>query len=775
MEALDWKDIIACIKKSATSEIAKIQIDRLEPLSSPELALERLDQVFSAHDILLTSGQRPFFESLDLYEAWFVKLRKMSVLKPIDLKDVRSFCLELLALRVVLGDSSLPASQALLHSLFDAEPALFAIDQLITTNGEIRNDASETLFRLFKEKEALAKQITTTMERLVNDFDIQDYLQDRFVTTREGRWVIPVKSGRQHAVSGVVHGSSQTKQTVYLEPEKIIPLNNRLREATVEMEEEVERLLQALSSYLHQSCAEFEVAQDTMLKCDVLFAIAEFSRLIEGGRFEFTKDIIEIENTRHPLMVYNQRPAIPNSILLDNKKHILLLSGPNAGGKTVLMKSIGLVCHMASCGLPICANLAKIPFFKNIVIGIGDSQKVSEELSTFASHLQLLNNASKLRGFQSLILIDEIASSTDPEEGSALAKAFIEEFAHNKVFAIITSHLNQLKSGWTSESPVLPGSLEFDLKESRPTYQFLPGVPGQSLALEIAKRLKVDKKILTRAFELLSPQSKLRIQMLSETENLKQELVHLQEGLRTARSEAESEKLKLQNKLKLIESEREKELNKIVHEGKRKIDEILSELKAADSLDRHRKSQQIKIQLPEIVKVGAPRCQSSLIRPQNKEDFKLHCPPGTKVFIRSMNRDGVVQSEPNNKGEVMVLIDSMRLAIQWADLERSSNNKSPTQNILRQKGLFHSGPESDPQIDLRGLSVTEAIEKLDSSLDQAMLFRKGRVRLIHGVGTESLKKALRSHLTRSPFIRKWASARPEEGGEGVTWVELDLE
>jgi len=774
MEPLDWQDIINCIKKSATSEKARIKIQKIAPLKDATLAEQKLDQIFSAHEILTIAGQRPFFESLDYFDSWFVRLKKASVLKPIELKDIRYFCLELLALKVILSQvTSGPATQ-LLESLFDVEPSLSAIDQLISNNGDIRSDASEKLFKLYREKESLAQQINSIMERLVKDFDMQDYLQDRFVTTREGRWVIPVKSGRQHAVNGVVHGASQTKQTVYVEPDKIIPLNNRLREVEVEIEEEIERLLQNISNYLFQHVKQFEVAEATMLDCDVLFSIAQFSRMIEGSRFEFSHDRIEIENARHPIMVYNQKHPIPNSVTLTNKKHILLLSGPNAGGKTILMKSIGLICHMARCGLPVCASKARIPFFTDILVGIGDSQKVDEELSTFAAHLKLLNRASQLKGPQSLVLIDEIASSTDPEEGSALAKAFIEEFAQNQVFAVITSHLNQLKSGWSSDSPVLPGSLEFDLKEGRPTYQFLPGVPGQSLALEMAKRLQVSPHILERAYHFLSPESKMRLKMLSETESLKQDLIQLQEGLKKARSEAESEKIKYQNKLKAIEAEREKELTKIIAEARRKIDDTLAELKAADSMNRHRKSQEIKALLPELIKASATKTQSISTGLTSKDDFKNICPPGTKVYIRSMKREGVVQSEPNNKGEVMVLMDSMRLAIQWVDLERSGNNQSPTQNILRQKGLFHAGYEEDPQIDLRGLTVNDAIEKVDQSLDQAMQFRQGRIRLIHGVGTESLKKALRAHLTRSPFVRKWSSARPEEGGEGVTWVELDL-
>lgn len=773
--ALDWVEILEAIKSFATSEKAKIAIQELAPFNRQDEATVHLDQVFAAHEILTQTGQRPFFESLDLFDPWFLRLKKGAVLKTIELKDIRNFCLELLALRVVLDQVDTPTSHFFLGQLFDAEPPLSAIEQLITPSGDIRSDASETLYKLFREKEQLAKQIQSTMERLVKDFEMQEYLQDRFVTTREGRWVIPVKSGRQHAVGGVIHGASQTKQSVYIEPERIIPMNNRLREVEVEIEDEIERLLTQISDYLGRLTTEFDVAADMMFKCDQLFAKAQFSKQIEGSRFKFTPHTFKVEGTRHPLMMIHKKDPVPNSVELIDTKKILLLSGPNAGGKTVLMKSLGLVCHMARCGLPVCASYAEIPFFKNILVSIGDAQKVDEELSTFAAHLKMLNRASQLKGSESLILIDEIASSTDPEEGSALAKAFIERFSDNGVYAVITSHLSQLKTGWDQNSQVLPGSLEFDLKAGRPTYLFLPGVPGQSLALEIAKRLDVDAVILERAYALLSPQSKERLRMLSETQKLKQDLIDLQEGLKNARTQAEAEKLRYQNLQQKLESEKDQQLNKVIHEGRRKIDELLNALKATTALDRHRKSQEIKTQLPELVKTTPGNKQTLSLKPTSKEDFKTQCPPGTKVFVSSMNREGVVQSEPSNKGEVFVLVDSMRVAVLWTDLERTAPSKNPTQNILRQKGMFTSGVEGDPQIDLRGMTVSEAIEKVEAAIDQALQFRQGRMRLVHGLGTEVLKKALRSHLTRSPFVRKWSSARPEEGGEGATWVELDLE
>jgi DNA mismatch repair protein MutS2 len=554
MDSLDWQEILKCIEKSTTSQKARLAIQKISPYSDHKKALTQQKRIFLAHHILVQSQQRPYLESLDFFDSWFSRVKKGSVLQPMELKDIRSFALELLALKLVLesfqkknhqNQNSASASASASASetydpfdsqqLLDVESVISSIDQLISPQGEIRSDASETLYKLFREKDFLSKQIQSTMNKLVHDFEIQEYLQDRFVTTREGRWVIPVKSGRQYALKGMVHGTSQTKQTVYLEPEKIIPLNNRLRDVLTEIDEEIQRLLQEISQYLHLLAPELEVAEKVMLSCDILFALAHFSRQIEAGEISFTTDSLSLENLRHPLMVYQQKNPISNSLNLDQKRRILLLSGPNAGGKTVLMKALGLACHMARCGLPVCATQGQIPFFKTILVSIGDSQAVDEELSTFAAHLKRLNEASELHGPENLVLIDEIAASTDPEEGSALAKAFIEEFSHRHIFAVITSHLNQLKSGWSKEGSVLPGSLEFDLKKGLPTYHFLPGITGQSLALAMAKRSQVKPSILDRAYELLSPESRQRLATLSETEALKESLLQLQEDLKKSR------------------------------------------------------------------------------------------------------------------------------------------------------------------------------------------------------------------------------------------------
>jgi DNA mismatch repair protein MutS2 len=490
--SLDWFEILTRLSQSATSDIARERLLELDAMTGPTEALQSVEDIFGAAEIF-SLGVRPHMTSLNFFPTWISRLRKKAQLKTLEIRDVRHFCLEAHALHDVLKQVQNPWTEKYRLRLMEAERPISAIDQILTPGGEIRSDASQRLSELFSEKERLARDVQGHLDRLVRDHQMENLLQEKFVTTREGRWVLPIKSGMQHFMPGVIHGSSQTKQTVFMEPEKIIPMNNRIRQIEVDIEEEIERLLTELSHFLTSLTPDFEQTRETLEICDFQMAQAQFCSQIEASRFEFSTSEINLLGVKHPILSLSGKPVIANTVTLTAKKSILLLSGPNAGGKTVLLKSIGLAAQMARCGLPICAEEgSSLPFFKKIVVGIGDSQNVDENLSTFAAHLQILQKSTELSGPEHLILIDEICGSTDPEEGSALARSFIETFGSQKVFAVVTSHLGPLKSGWGPEDPVLNGSLEYDPKSGKPTYQFLSGIAGDSLALQTAKRVGVE-------------------------------------------------------------------------------------------------------------------------------------------------------------------------------------------------------------------------------------------------------------------------------------------
>lgn len=770
LHALDWNEVLERIRAFATSDPGRTRIGDLGPLASAVEARRSFQDIMEAGEVVL-QGVRPHLESLDLYSTWIHRLKKDAVLKTLELKDVRHFCLEAVALAEALKPVDNGWARGILDTMMDATEPLSAIDQILTPSGEIRSDASERLYSLFKEKERLGRDVQNALDRLVKDHQMEGVLQDKYVTTREGRWVLPVRGGMQHHLPGVIHGSSQTKQTVFMEPEKVIPLNNRLRQVDVEIEDEIERLLTDLSRYLSTRTADFERSRDVMENCDVRFAEAQFSSLVGAVPCEFNEGSLELIDARHPLLQLSGKSVVANTVLLSPEKSILLLSGPNAGGKTVLLKSVGLAAQMARCGLPICASEAsRIPFFTDILIGIGDAQSVGEELSTFAAHLKVLSKAAQLRGPNNLILIDEICGSTDPEEGAALARSFIESFSHNGSFAVITSHLGPLKSGWNPEDKIVNGSLEYDPKTGRPTYHFIAGIPGDSLAIQTARRVGVDRGIVERAVQILSPATRARLEGLEQIERLKADIGILQEGLRKETQGAMALKRKYEGMLEEFQREKDEWLTKTVRKAEKKVDEAIQHAKVDDTFRRHRQLQEIKYQLPEIVK--AKPINLGLIA-ETADEFAKRYPPGSKVYVASLNSDALVQSAPSGKGEVMVLSGSVRLQVPWQDLKPPGKPSNPTPDLVRRSGGVSISLRDDERtLDLRGKTVDEALEELEVALDRAATQKEDRIKIIHGHGTEALKKAVRTYLSRSVYVKKWKAGPPESGGDGVTWAEL---
>lgn len=768
---LDWQEILEKIKSFATSENVRTLIQEMKPLSNAAEAQKSFYEIESAGSVIL-SGVRPHMQSLDLFELWLSRLKKKAILKTLELKDVRHFCFEVVALSETLKLQNTAWAHDQIEKLMKAEEPLSAIDNLMTPQGDIRMDASEKLFRLSKEKENLSRQIQTQMDKLVNDHDVEHMLQEKFVTTREGRWVIPVKGGMQHFVPGVIHGSSQTKQTVFMEPEIVIPMNNRLRQIEVEIEDEIERLLYEVSQYLSNQVNSFLTSKKVLEHCDLVFSKAQLATLLEAHACEFDNSTIHLKELAHPLLKLSTKGVITNTVQMSLQKSILILSGPNAGGKTVLLKSIGLASQMARCGLPICcAEGSVLPFFKEVITGIGDSQSVDEDLSTFAAHLKILDQASHLKGSDHLILIDEICGSTDPEEGSALARAFIEKYASNQVFAVVTSHLSPLKVGWKESDTILNGSLEYDSKSGKPTYQYLSGIPGESLAIQTARRIGVSAEIIQAAVEKLTPEAKARQNQLTELESLKKDIGLLQQNLKEQTKLALKVKNEYEHKLEQFEKEKENKLAQAIKKASTKVDEAIATASAAQVLDKHRQLQEIKFKLPEIV--AAKPIVSGSTQVQTADEFAIKFPPGSKTFVPSLNQDGVIQSVPNAKGEVLILSQSIRLQIHWSELKPAQRQANPTQQLARKSGQVQvTVLDSDRTIDLRGKTVDDAISELEVGLDRATELNEDRLKIVHGHGTETLKKAIRTYLSRSVYVKKWKAGSADSGGDGVTWVEL---
>ncbi len=769
MVNLDWDEILLRLASYATCQLARERLLKLDALSNPSEAMKSFAEVTEAAQVL-GLGRRPFMESVDLYSIWQQRLSKGGTLRTLELRDLRHFCLEILALSEIIKAIESPWIKSVREDLMDATEPLSAIDQIMTPEGEIRSDASETLYKLFNEKNQVVRQTQNILDRLIRQHEMEPVLQDRYVTNREGRWVLPVRSGKQHAFEGIIHASSQSKQTVFMEPKEIIPLNNRLRQIEVDIEEEIERLLMQLSEYLKRRLPELEVGQRLLLECDIRFAQAQLGMNMQASACEFAEGAIELLDLKHPLLLLANIDVIPNTVKLDSERRILLLSGPNAGGKTVLLKAVGLAAQMARCGLLIAAaEGSRMPFFTKVHVGVGDSQSVDQHLSTFAAHLKILSEATESKGPDTLLLIDEICGSTDPDEGTALARAFIQNYARNKSFGVITSHLGPLKLGWDASSGVINGSLEYDNKSGKPTYMFLMGIPGQSLAIQTARRVGVDPKILDEALTFLSPEMKRYHAGLDEVEKTKEELRSMREQLQAESRETKAEKSRYNALAQKFEREKDQMIEQAVKRAEKKIETLLEHSKVDDVFRRHERLEQIKQEMPEIVKAStAPKAASI----DSAEDFAKAYPPGAKVFVPTIGRDGVIQSVPNAKGEVAILSASMRLMVLWTALKPAQNASNPTVDIVRRAGETASVLDQDRIVDVRGQNMEDAIRQLDEQLDTAVVHQESRIKIVHGHGTDTLKKGIRNYLSRSVYVKKWKAGTPETGGDGVTWAEL---
>lgn len=755
---LDWFDTLERIKNFASSSTGKDLIAKTAPFKTREEALKQAAEIYEAKSVV-SLDFRPRLDTLDLFYSWYERLKRKAVLKTTEFQEVRRFCFDIFNLQKTLSQTSNDWTTASLTQLMDTSKIHSAIDQILTFEGEIRTDASETLYRLYNEKKTLERQIRSTLDKFVKTHEMENLLQDRYVTNREGRWVLPVRSGKQHQFDGIIHDSSQTKQTVFMEPKEVIVINNRLKVVESEIEAEIEKLLTQLTHFIAGSSDELLRSYNKMLECDQRLAQAQFALKTNSSLFDFSDEFF-LKEVRHPLLSFqNIKEVISNNVEFDDGKKVLILSGPNAGGKTVLLKAIGLTCHMARCGLLIpAARESKIPFFETIFVSIGDTQSVDEHMSTFAAHLNTLTQALSAKGKNNLILVDEICGSTDPEEGAAIAKSFIEHYAQNDVFAVITSHLGPLKQIWPKESPIICGSMEYT---DHPTYKLFMGIHGRSFALKTAKTVGVPDSVIQKAMSYLSTETRAREEKLDELDQYKDKVVELSRKLELETSMMEAEKKKYKEVLKKFEVEKQRHIQKAIERAENKIERIIEEFRANPNVTK------VKAQFPEIVKsTGAnPSTVTTL------EDFTRQFPPGSTAFLTALGQDGIIQGSPNSKGEVTVLSKSMRLQIHWKDI-RATNAPNIQHPIQQQKKSRIKLPQDEVVIDIRGMSADQAIEELEKSFDKALQDQVDRVKIIHGHGTEALKKAIRKYLSRSVYIQKWQAGTEISNDDGITWADL---
>ena len=656
------------------------------------------------------------------------------------------------------------------------------ISRCIIDEDEIADDASSTLKNIRRNIMATNDKVHSTLTSLVNG-SLKSYLQDALITMRGDRYCLPVKAEYRSQVPGMIHDQSSTGSTLFIEPMSVVKLNNDLKELYGKEQEEIQVILARLSEEAAGYISELRGNYRILTELDFIFAKGSLALSMHASKPIFNKNgYIHIREGRHPLL--DKKKVVPITLTLGGDFDLLIVTGPNTGGKTVSLKTVGLFTLMGQAGLHIPAlDRSELAVFENVFADIGDEQSIEQSLSTFSSHMTNIVSFLKNVNEHSLVLFDELGAGTDPTEGAALAIAILSYLHERGIRTMATTHYSELKVFALSEPGVENACCEFDVETLRPTYRLLLGIPGKSNAFAISSKLGLPDYIIDKAKEQLSEHEESFEDLLTDLEDSRRTIEKEQAEIASYKREIEQLKNKLEKKQHRLDEQKERiireaneKANSILREAKEFADETMKNFRkfgkenisAADmERERERIRQQIaKTQNSSKIEVQKPK------KTYKPSDFRL----GESVKVLSMNLTGTVNSLPDAKGNLFVQMGILRSQVHISDLEIIEEPMSITAKQMRRtsSGKMKMGKSMhiSPEINLLGKTVDEAIAELDKYLDDAYLAHLSPVRIVHGKGTGALRQGVHNYLKRQKHVKSFRLGAFGEGDAGVTIVEF---
>lgn len=657
------------------------------------------------------------------------------------------------------------------------------IGDKILSEEEVSDHASDELYNIRRSIRLLNERIRNKLSEYLSGENAK-FLQEGIVTMRDNRYVLPVRAEYKSRVRGFVHDRSASGATFFIEPEYILEMNNELRELASAEKEEIERILAALSRRVGLLSAQLREDMDRLSELDAAYAKAEYSYKNKCVRPRLNdRGVIAIEKGRHPLL--DPKTAVPVSVSLGKDYKFLLISGPNTGGKTVTLKMCGLFCLMACCGLFIpAAEGSEVSVFSEVFCDIGDAQSIEENLSTFSSHIKNVIEITERAGGKSLVLIDELGGGTDPEEGQALAKAVLSYLLRKDCRGIVTTHYSALKEFAYAESGIENASMEFDMSTLRPLYKVSLGVPGSSNAIAISRRLGLSEEILRDAVANLSEGAQRFENIIRTAEQSRIEADEAKRRAERIRAEWEAKLAEVNAEREKLKKEREKlflsakiESRRIVNERAEEAEELIKEIEAIAQKSDVSEADLIRARtLKNKIADKAYGMQAERDEPERRVRADIsQLKAGDRVFVGAMESEGEVISVNARKKEVEVLVGSLRLSVKAADLfkitggaraEKKQSSVKVVRNLSSGTGAVQT------EINLLGMTVSEAVAEADAFIDRAVLSGLEEVKIVHGVGTGKLRDGIREHLRKHKNVAEFRSGKYGEGESGVTIVKL---
>lgn len=813
LEDLGWDKLIAHLVRRTHTARGAAAAGELPLFDAPEAADTRMREIAEARRLMALEAAMPFGGIRDVVTA-VARAGKGGVLDAEELVGVGNTARGLGRLRrhIDLHQAEVPLLADIAAVIVDLRHVYQPILDSFDDTGRLADHASPELGPLRRKVHQITGQLEQRIRSYVEDQRNSSFLQDRYFTTRDDRYVVPVRLEARAQVRGIVHGTSQSGRTLFIEPEPVVELQNALRLAQCEVEDEERRIFAELTQLVAREENALRQGIDATTTLDVIDAGARLAEdLIASVPAISSTRRMSLLFARHPLMVLAQRPCVPNDIVLEPGT-ILILSGPNAGGKTVALKTAGLCALMVRAGLHVPAESgSEVPWFATIHSDIGDSQSIENDLSTFSAHLTQLRQYLTEADDRTLLLIDEVAVGTEPEQGAALAQAVLEALAARGATAIVTTHYERLKALGASDPRFANASVGFDLERMEPTFRLHLGVPGSSGALAVARRMGLPATVVDAAEAMLGERRASVEELLAALSDERRKLGEEREELARARAQAEAARAEAEAARRAAK-ERERKAHEAAHseavaalrQAREELDNVRAEIKRrikvaakANANERQTEVDSIKAKLSALSEAVAQRAPGRAL-PEGVRPVTGELTPGTAVYVASLGNRGHIV-EPPQRGRVAVQIGTMRttvavddvlLDIQAGGRQKSANPASPASGSKPAKGRRSEhghaaevapAPQDDMvlrtndiTVDVRGERAEEAVDAVDRFIDQCLVSSRDVVFVIHGHGTGALRSAIRSHLQGHHAVTRWRPGQRAEGGDGVTIAWLDV-
>ena len=788
-KSIEFDKVLERLADFTSCDDARYNALHLKPESNLDLARALLSQTVDAHMLLARFGG-PSFGGLKNVNNALSRANAGSVLNTRELLDIGG------VLRVIRTLSQWRASnagvQSVLDPLFNAlSPNKFlesAIFNAIISEEEISDNASPTLADIRRKIRRQEAKVREQLDKFSRSQAYSKFLQENIITQRNGRYVVPVKSEHRNEVAGLVHDTSASGATVFIEPMAVVEANNEIRVLQTKEREEIERILAELSASAGDFAQSIKNSYECALELNLIFAKAQYAyKLKAAPPILNDKGIVNLRAARHPLI--DPKKVVPVDIILGKDFDTLVITGPNTGGKTVSIKTLGLLSMMAMCGLMIPAgDRSEISVFDKILSDIGDEQSIEQSLSTFSAHMTTIIDIFNEADESSLILIDELGAGTDPVEGAALAIAILEALHFKGAKIAATTHYAELKA-YALETPrVENGCCEFDVATLRPTYRLLIGVPGKSNALAISEKLGLDMSVINRATELVSSENKAFENVVDRLEETRRRMEDEYFRAKQLSDKADKEKADAEKLREEINQLREKELEKARGQAMRVVENAKREAYALmQELDKLKKEQQKTKDAAELA-----RRAKSLVRKgiesidsaadpiigidDDDKDYVLPRPlvAGDTVIIRDIAKTAKVLSPADKNGNVEVQAGSIKTRVKLSNLRLCENapKKKETKSTARLQGESRLNLTASTRLDLRGMTVDDCLIELDRFIDMGLRTGLNEFTIVHGKGTGALRTAVTRYLKASPYVKSSRLGLYGEGEDGVTIVVL---